>query len=221
MNAQLEAQVKFHKALAEAHRTFADELLAAANEPAVNGDAVAIPEARGHRQTQILGLPGLTAEEGMKTADIAAAIGYEVPNTYQTLQGLAQYVEMVPDKVPQRWRLRAPYRADAETFKGIAALVGPGEWTTYGDISIVVRGDTKAARGVGRAAAMLPDFPNPHRVLRETGEIHDRWKDAEGRGPDYCRKLLEAEGVHFSGDGRADRAQYISWPTLKERRGKS
>lgn len=156
-------------------------------------------------------------EAGMKTAEIAAAIGYEVPNTYQTLQGLDQYIEMVPGSSPQRWRLRAPYRTNAGVFKEIAALVRPGEWTTYGDISIVVRDDTKAARHVGRAAAMIADFPNPHRVLKGTGEIHERWKDADGHGPEHCRKLLESEGVKFLADGRADPAQHVTWFTLKER----
>jgi alkylated DNA nucleotide flippase Atl1 len=43
----------------------------------------------------------------------------------------------------------------------MASRVRQGEWTTYGDISIAVRGDTKAARGVGRAAAALRSSRTP------------------------------------------------------------
>ena len=43
--------------------------------------------------------------------------------------------------------------------------------SSQGDISIAVRGDMHAARAVGRAAAKLPEFPNPHRVLQSGGII--------------------------------------------------
>ena len=41
----------------------------------------------------------------MKTADIAATIGYEVPGTYIALQVLARYqvVKQLPGKEPQHW----------------------------------------------------------------------------------------------------------------------
>ncbi|MGH2702574.1 MAG: MGMT family protein, partial [Actinomycetota bacterium] len=58
-----------------------------------------------------------------------------------------------------------------ERFMGVAAHIQPGEWTTYGDISAAVRGDKRAARAVGRAAATEEEFPNPHRVLRSPGRI--------------------------------------------------
>jgi hypothetical protein len=83
-------------------------------------------------------------------------------------------------------------------------------------ISIAVRGDTKAARGVGRAAAALPDFPHPERVLMDGGVINPNWKDSHGRGPAYCHQLLEGQGVTFDGD-RADKSRRVAWDELKRR----
>jgi alkylated DNA nucleotide flippase Atl1 len=88
-----------------------------------------------------------------------------------------------------------PYRTTSAVFMRMASRVRPSEWTTYGDISIAVRGDTKAARGVGQAAAALAAFPHPERVLMEGGRINPKWRDSEGRGPDSCRQLLEKQGV--------------------------
>jgi alkylated DNA nucleotide flippase Atl1 len=177
-----------------------------------------IPEGRGLRQKQILELPGLVAESGMKTADIATGIDYEVPNTHATLQTLQRngLVELVPGVIPQTWRLAPRYRNTAPVFKRLASRVKAGEWTTYGDISIAVRGDTKAARGVGRAAAAIPDFPHPERVLMDGGYINPNWKDSEGRGPDHCRELLEQQGVPFDGD-RAAPSQRVTWDELRRR----
>src|SRR5687768_4394103 len=83
----------------------------------VDGEMVAeIPRpadehALGKRQLQIVELPGLATEDGLKTAEVAAGVGYELPNTYSALQALArnQVVEQVPGKEPQRWRLVRRY----------------------------------------------------------------------------------------------------------------
>jgi alkylated DNA nucleotide flippase Atl1 len=177
-----------------------------------------VPEGRGLRQRQILELPGLGSESGTKTADIAGAIDYEVPNSHSTLQALERngLVELVPGVSPQTWRLAQRYRTNAPVFKRLASRVEKAEWTTYGDISIAVRGDTKAARGVGRAAAALPDFPHPERVLLDGGVINPNWKDSEGRGPEYCRELLEEQGVRFDGN-HADKGQRVAWDELRRR----
>jgi alkylated DNA nucleotide flippase Atl1 len=177
-----------------------------------------LPIGRGQRQQQILELPGLTAEDGLKTADVAAGISYDVPNTYTTLQALERsgLVEMIPGATPQRWRLTSRYRTTSAVFMRVASRVRPAEWTTYGDISIAVRGDTKAARGVGQAAAALPAFPHPERVLMEGGRINPKWRDSEGRGPEHCRHLLEQQGVRFKGD-TADQSQRVSWDELRHR----
>jgi alkylated DNA nucleotide flippase Atl1 len=101
--------------------------------------------------------------------------------------------------------------------KRMASRLRDGEWTTYGDISIAVRGDTKAARGVGRAAATITDFPNAEKILMERGEINPNWHDGEGRGPERCRQLLEDQEVRFAADGRADESQRVAWDELRRR----
>ena len=154
----------------------------------------------------------------MKTAEIAAEINYEIPNTYSTLQTLerADLVEMIYDATPQRWRLAPRYRAIAAVFMRMASRVREGEWTTYGDVSIAVRGDTKAARGVGAAAKALKQFPNPERVLMEGGVISPNWRDSQGRGADYCEQLLQEQGIRFI-DGHADPSQRVTWDELRRR----
>lgn len=182
-------------------------------------DRPEIPEARGQRQGQILELAGLASEEGLKTADIGAAINYDVPNAYNTLQALERngLVEQVSGATPQRWRLAERYRTTAAVFMRMARRVRTGEWTTYGDISIAVRDDTKASRGVGRAAAAIRDFPNPHRILMQDGTVAPGWTDHESRGPDYCRALLETEAIAFDANGRADPTKKVDWAELRRR----
>ncbi len=99
-------------------------------------------------------------------------------------------------------------------YLSIARLVRAGEWTTYGDLSIAVRGDTNASRAVGRLAATHPGFPNPHRVLRAGGGP----ADAGRAWPEECRRRLEAEGVRFVSGGLADPARYVEWHELISRR---
>jgi alkylated DNA nucleotide flippase Atl1 len=131
------------------------------------------------------------------TAEVARTIAVEIANA-------------------ERWRLAPRYRTTAAVFMRVADRLREGEWTTYGDISIAVRGDTKAARGVGRAAAAMPHFPHPERVLMEGGVINPSWHDSQGRGPDYCEQLLREQGVRFT-DGRADESQRVSWDELRRR----
>ena len=185
--------------------------------PDASNDDVELPVGRGLRQQQVIEVPGLATEQGLKTSDIATAIGYEVPNTHSTLQALerAGLVELIPKETPQRWRLAPRYRTTGSVFMRIASRLREGEWTTYGDISIAVRGDTKAARSVGRAAASLHQFPHPERVLMEGGIVNPAWSDGVN-GPDHCRRLLEGQGIRFDGD-RADPTQRVSWDELRRR----
>jgi alkylated DNA nucleotide flippase Atl1 len=208
------------RSIGEALLRFADECGDAAPDSGASPTAeVDVPVGRGQRQQQILDLPGLAAEQGMKTSDVANGIGYEVPNTHSTLQALERngLIEGVKGSSPQRWRLAARYRNTAPVFMRIASRLRAGEWTTYGDISIAVRDDTKAARGVGRAAAKLSDFPHPERVLMDGGVINPNWIDAEGRGPTYCQQLLSEQGVRFDESGRADPSQRVAWDELRRR----
>jgi alkylated DNA nucleotide flippase Atl1 len=123
---------------------------------------------------------------------------------------------------PITWRgFAQPFRPQRDyatfvVFMRMASRVRRGEWTTYGDISIAVRGDTKAARSVGRAAAAVPTFPHPERVLMDGGVINPNWHDSEGRGPDYCKQLLEEQGVTFA-DDRADPSRRVTWDELRRR----
>lgn len=167
----------------------------------------------------LLELPGLASEEGMKTSDVAGEIGYEVPNTHSTLQALERngLVGLVTGSSPQKWRLSPRCRNTAPVFKRLASRLKPGEWTTYGDISIAVRGDTKAARGVGRSAAKIPDFPHPERVLMDCGRISPNWVDEAGLSPDYCIQMLVDQGIAFDEEGRANKNQRVTWDELRRR----
>ncbi len=220
MSETMLAVAKFARTTAGALLSLASDLEATAVLPELTEDEdLAVPVGRGQRQQQILELPGLGTEQGLKTAEVAGGIHYEVPNTYSTLQALerAGIVEMVPGVTPQTWRLAPRYRTTSAVFKRVASRLRKGEWTTYGDISIAVRGDTKAARGVGRAAATLKDFPNAEKILMEGGLINPNWHDDQGRGPDHCRQLLEAQGIKFDSNGSADEAQRIIWDELRRR----
>jgi alkylated DNA nucleotide flippase Atl1 len=216
------AQARLARAIAEALSKFADEVEDAEEVVVVRtAEDTADPADEynlGKRQRQIVDLPGLVCEAGLRTSEIASAIDYEVPNTYSTLQALARsrIVEQVPNKEPQHWRLARRYRPNAEAFMRMAGHVREGEWTTYGDISIAVMGDHRGARGVGRAAAAVADFPNPHRVLMQGGRISPDWKSAEGLGPEECLRRLNEDGVIFE-DGLADPTRRVTWDELMQR----
>jgi alkylated DNA nucleotide flippase Atl1 len=218
MSDQWHALAKFARVAGDALHALASDLEAATSVPDFAAEEVEVPVGRGERQQQILELPGLATEDGMKTSDVATAIDYDVPNTYSTLQALhrAGLVEMISGATPQRWRLAPRYRTTGSVFMRMASRVRQGEWTTYGDISIAVRDDTKAARGVGRAAAALPNFPHPERVLMEGGVVNPNWHDSQGRGPDYCAQLLRDQGVRFI-DGHADESRRVAWYELRRR----
>ena len=77
---------------------------------------------------------------------------------------------------------------------------------TYGQVARLA-GNPRGARGVGFA---LHRNPEPgvipcHRVVFRDGSLTDGF--AFG-GPDVQRRLLEAEGVTFTEDGRVDMARH-------------
>ncbi len=111
-------------------------------------------------------------------------------------------------------RTREPSAVGA--YLRVAGLVRSGEWTTYGDIAIVVHGYVRAARAVGRAAATVRGFPNAERVIGKDGRIASGWRDAAGRGPEECQRRLEAQGIRFE-HGRADPRQHVNWEVLADR----
>jgi alkylated DNA nucleotide flippase Atl1 len=224
MTEALRALATFADAVSTASAQLAADLRAASSTAAIEIDTVAPADLEaviaqlGPRQKEIVRLPGLRDEAGMKASDVARAIDYEQPNTHATLQTLQGrgIVEQVPNASPTRWRLVAAHRG-SDPYLAVAALVARGEWTTYGDISIVVRGDTAAARGVGRAAATLDTFPNPHRVLMKGGLIHPDWKTNDGQGREVCRQRLIDDGVDVGDDWEADPAKRVPWDVLRDR----
>jgi len=105
-------------------------------------------------------------------------------------------------------------------YAEVAALVGAGEWTSYGDISAAVHASSRAARAVGRAAATSESFPNAHRVLRADGTIAPR-SAPHSQDPAHIKTRLESEGVSFDGRGRADPSHRVYWDELQRRAGAS
>lgn len=198
---------RLSQALASALTEFAET---SQSGPASEADEASMPgrppkpsdeHALGRRQQQIVEIPDLAAIAGMKTADIAAAIQYEVPNTYTALQALARsgVVERVPGKEPQHWRLARRYRAGSQAFGQAVTTLRTGEWTTPGDVSIAVRGDVQAASAVGKADLSI-------RVL--TGEPVD--------GADLRAQLAD-DGVTLLDDHRPDPLQRVTWDELTRR----
>lgn len=212
------AMVQLARQVAEALSEFADAL---ERGPVAGTVEVAeLPEGRGARQQKILALPGLADEPGMKTSEINDAIGYgDVPNTYNTLQALQRQgiVELVPGATPQRWRLTERYRGTASPILAVARLVREGEVTTYGDVSTVAFGHSGGARAVGRAAATIADFPNPHRLLVHGLGISPNWTSHDGLGPDECERRLRREGVEFGDGGTVLPAYHVPAEELARR----
>jgi alkylated DNA nucleotide flippase Atl1 len=176
----------------------------------------------GERQREMVDVLRTADNSGLTTSGICQLMGgYDTANAHVALRSLESrgVIEEVPGQRPIRWRLARRYRATADPYLAIAEQVKTGEWTTYGDVSVAVRGDTMGARAVGRAAAMLEHFPNPHRVLQSGGRIPDGWKSSasEEPNPEECRRRLKAEGITFDEHGRASRQNYVAWDVLVER----
>lgn len=99
------------------------------------------------------------------------------------------------------------YRAVAE--------IPPGSVATYGQIARLL-GYRHGARMVGWAMhASLRGAGVPcHRVLRQGGLLSPGYKPHD---PGAQRRLLEAEGVTFLGDGRVDLTRHL-WDGRPRRR---
>lgn len=92
----------------------------------------------------------------------------------------------------------------------LAAQVGRGEWTTYGDLAAAA--GLTSPRIPAHLASTDPDFPHALRVLGAGGRVRRPTRTAADR----VRARLETEGVHFAGD-RADPAQRLTWLDLRGR----
>ena len=106
-----------------------------------------------------------------------------------------------------------PIQAE-EVFR-VAGLVHPGEWTTYGDVSIAVTGHRHCARFVGNLAATDDRFPHAQRVLRSGGTV----ALSPVRSSERVVARLMGEGISFRG-GRADPSQHVHWDELQRRAGR-
>ncbi len=174
-------------------------------------ESVALPTARGPRQQEIAELLVAAPDEGWKTSLIAQLVKMDQPNAYLALQALQKQavVELVPGSDPQRWRLLSRYR-QRQQILAAAKLVRRGEFTTYGDISLVVYGHARGGQAVGRVAAKGDDFPTPHRVLGKGGLIPPHWTSGNGTvGPDEAVRRLEQDGVQVLAD---DERGYFAHP---------
>ena len=133
------------------------------------------------------------------------------------LEDRASRLEQFFDELPEVTDDEESPKADRASVFKVAALIMPGEWTSYGDLSKAVTGRSSAAMAVGQLAANDPDFPNPHRVINSTGRIPRGWRSETGEGPEECRRRLEADGVMFLPDGSADPAQRLAIEELRDR----
>ncbi len=157
--------------------------------------------------------PGITASD---VEDLLGPGG----NTYYLGAELTERVELIErflSELPDPDDPDEERRADTATILPLAELVGRGEWTTYGELSIAAIGRSSGAMAVGGIARTNPDFPNPHRVLNTNGEPPTNWRSDEGGGPEVCRERLETEGIRFLPSGKADPAQRIDAEELRRR----
>jgi methylated-DNA-protein-cysteine methyltransferase-like protein len=111
---------------------------------------------------------------------------------------------------PSTTSISQPSLREAPLYERIYAVVRQipnGKVATYGQVAAIVGGCS--ARMVGYAMAALPhDTDVPwQRVINRMGKVSPR---SGGSGGALQRQLLEAEGVRFDHDGRADFAE-VSW----------
>lgn len=155
-------------------------------------------------------------DRGFEHAPVDEARSRLVSFAAAWLQGLSRDGD---EDFPNPADLEGRGRADAETVFSFAALVQPGEWTSYGELSRAITGSPGSAMSIGNTARTRTDFPNPHRVLNASGAIPDGWTTHDGHGgPEVCEQLLRDEGVNFDERGRAGKQQHVSADDLLSRR---
>ena len=89
----------------------------------------------------------------------------------------------------------------AQVLEAALEFLEPGQWTTYGDLSLLVAGrPSSVSNSVGRSSA-----EGAYRVLNQEGR-------PVGCGPldaSAQREVLAAEGIRFGASGLADEAQHV------------
>ena len=104
---------------------------------------------------------------------------------------------------------------DWSDFHQLLDRVGPGEWTTYGDLAEAIGSSAQAVAG-HIARCLEPACKSGYRVLNTEGRVADGfyWGDpSDRRDP---AEVLRQEGVTFV-DGRADASGRIDAQKLRER----
>lgn len=92
---------------------------------------------------------------------------------------------------------------------GFVSRIPPGRVATFGMLAALA-GNPKAARRAARAVANAPHGLPCHRVVKAGGELVPGY--VFGHGEQRARLL--AEGVLFTGDGRARLKEHIWKPEL-------
>jgi alkylated DNA nucleotide flippase Atl1 len=207
------ATIRFHRALAQAHGEYADAI-----STLTETETPDTPQLRGSLQRRIVGLPEMLDDRGMTSKEVAAATTGDEPNSHTTLKGLAEkrIVEVVDGSSPQRFRLAVKHRRNR--VLRLSRLIGPGEWTTYGDFAIAVYENPRMGRTVGQVAAHHPAFANPHRVVRAGGTVSPEWRDEDNDlGPEECIRRLTDEGVWVEAAECAKPDEFVDWEELRRR----
>ena len=94
----------------------------------------------------------------------------------------------------------------------VLAVVGQGEWTTYGEVAELTG---ISAEHIAQYVASVPTGEG-HRVLLDDGTCDAKFRWADGRQGSQ-RDILEAEGLTFRADGTADPAARLWSGDLRER----
>ncbi|MBB4906269.1 AAA family ATPase [Actinophytocola algeriensis] len=91
-------------------------------------------------------------------------------------------------------------------------LVGPGNWTTYGDLANLVG---MSGQGIGGFMAEHKTA-NGYRVLTQNGTISPNFQWWDPDRTDLPREVLEAEGVEFDDRGRASPGQRLTTDDFRD-----
>lgn len=174
------------------------------------------PEALEGAHLLIVCLRGLTTDHGIPLDGIVSAVNGDTTSVEVAVKELAGW-GFVEASSAGLWRLVPIFRGTVNLYIRVAGLIRAGEWTTYGDVALAATGSGNGSQAVGRAAASIPSFPNPHRILQKGGRIPGSWRNFSGDGRDQCMAMLVAEGVAFDAAGLADSGAYVAPERLRER----
>ncbi|MGI8622543.1 MAG: MGMT family protein [Solirubrobacteraceae bacterium] len=103
---------------------------------------------------------------------------------------------------------------DRDALRELCRQIPEGHWTTYGDVATGI-GVSGAFLSVASVIASDASVPNPHRVVRASGQVSPGFRAADGAGgPEVARARLAEEGLTFTANGAADPARrWVPSPT--------